>query len=378
MSRAIVPALFFLLFAWTAQAIEHGHDFDFIFAEMETCASRGDFVSLRVLASRAAHYNMDSEQWARVRNLLHHNPSAGWDIIWKWDHLLLKDPMKSAQSEVNALWNQADALMAKKDFAHATPLYFKALDSIRNDVKSFGDVNFFAQQTLQHSIARSLFGEGRFAESLEAYQKISLLYPFVRQIQFEKMWAAFRALNYSLTLGAIASQMSSYFNRYMEPESYLVQYYLYRRLCRKKDMAQVLATVQRFKQVIEKQRLKIDQWAKFDLETRILLQLSRSQYSQATESVTERERQDEVLRIRTALEKRFTADLARLKSELEKVTAYLNMGSVAAPAELPAIPGKTDLKQILNSETEMWPVEDAEDWLDEIGHHHFVGQSECK
>jgi hypothetical protein len=110
----------------------------------------------------------------------------------------------------------------------------------------------------------------------------------------------------------------------------------------------------------------------------ILLRLSRSKYSEATAMVSETERQAEVQRIRASLEKRYATDIARVNSQLEKVIAYLNMGTVAAKGELPAIPQKTDLKQILNSETEMWPVEDAEDWLDEIGHHHFIGVSECK
>jgi tetratricopeptide (TPR) repeat protein len=242
---AALCILFVSLHAGAAAAT--ARDFDAIFSQMELCVDSGDLVSLRILASRVAHHHPDWQQWSQVRDLLHRNPSVGWDIIWKWDRLQLKDQIQSAQSEINKTWSQADAFMAARNFKAATAGYQKILALTEADSKKFGDINFFARQTLLHSLARSFFGEGRFDDSLETYQKISLLYPFVRQIQFEKMWAAFRAKNYSLTLGAIASQMSSYFNRYMEPETYLVQYYLYRQMCRKSDVAQVLRTVKRFK-----------------------------------------------------------------------------------------------------------------------------------
>ncbi len=35
-------------------------------------------------------------------------------------------------------------------------------------------------------------------------------------------------------------------------------------------------------------------------------------------------------------------------------------------------------EELFRSGKEMWPVDDAEDWLDELGYQTFIGQSECE
>lgn len=199
-----------------------------------------------------------------------------------------------------------------------------------------------------------------------------------RQIQFEKMWTALRAKHFAVAMGAIVSQKSSYFSKYLEPEAYLVQYYLYRRLCREDDVKLVLRDINDFKNMLEKGTFTLEEWAGRDFHTRLLLSLSLNRKRLVNSPVTAQERKAERTRIRSRLEKSYKRDLVRLRSEMEKVVAYLNLAPDATQKDLPKILEIPGLNKILNSHNEMWPMSDAEDWLDEVGQHVFIGRSECK
>jgi hypothetical protein len=374
MNKRFISLLFAALFAAGAWAKPTGELYN---AEMEHAASVGDDLTVRILAIWSTQLQLDYKWWSRIRRLLHQHPAVGWDLLWRWDHLKFKSHKSAANSQRNQRWDQADQLMAKGDFSGALRLYSPLAALSRK--AEFGTPDFFAHESLLHSQARAYYGAGQFDNALKTYQQISLLYPFVRQIQFEKMWAAFRANNFSLTLGAIASQLSSYFSRFLEPETYLVQYYIYRRLCRQKEMDQVLSSVRAFRESLDKKNMTLEEWAGRELDTMLLLRLTRSDPDAgASQLVNAKHRREEIEKLRGLLKDRYQADMARIKDQVEKVVAYLNMATVAASSELPAIPNSVDPESLLNPETEMWTVEDAEDWLDEVGHHHFIGRSECK
>jgi len=343
--------------------------------QAKSLAGRGDDLGLRIIVKRASLGNLTYAQWHFFRALIHHRPGVGWDLIRGWDRLPSAGVATPLQVQIEDLITRADSAMTQKQFSGAASAYSEALKILKRANISFGSDNFFLYQSISHSLARALYGQGQYTQALEVYQWISLNYPFFRQVQFEKMWAAFRAENYSLTLGAIASQMSSYYSSYLEPESYLVQYYLYRRLCRTADVTQVERAVANYKKLVLEGNLKLENWARHDNETMILsrlIDLNRS--ANDTSEIPRSQRLKEVQFIRQTLETRFRVDITRIREQMEKVAAYMNLARDAQKTDLPPI---VKVPTYLSSKTEMWPVEDAEDWLDEIGHHIFIGESQC-
>jgi hypothetical protein len=343
---------------------------------VQSCANEGDDLGTRTLTLRAAKAELTGSQWRAIRTVLHSHPGVGWDLIRMWD-LVQKSEGAGPKAPLNQKIAEADELMSYGNFARSTSSYSAIAKSLRAQQVRFGQSNFFVYQSLMHSLARSLYGEGRYAESTEVYEWISTLYPFLRQVQFEKMWAGFRANNVSLALGAIASQRSSYFSPFLEPESYLIQYYLYRRLCRKKDMVQVLNEVRHFKEILDHKKFTLEMWARRDIETISMLRLTKPT-SESCAAADTSEKENQILKIKENLTARYRNDLPRIESQMEKVVAYLNLAPEATKKDLPPIGEIMGLQKLLSSATEMWPVDDAEDWLDELGHHRFIGKSECQ
>ena len=240
-----------------------------------------------------------------------------------------------------------------------------------------GNPNFFLYQSTLHQLGRALYANKEYADALKVYQWISVLYPQYRQVQFEKMWAASMANRYELALGAITSQRSSYFSKYLEPETYLVQFYLYNRLCRRQELDEIRKEVKKFEKALNDGSYNYKEWAKRDIETSVLLHLEDGAKDNDGDPGQRKANMSETAWIKSHLEKRFERDLPRMKEQLRRVQAFLTIAKPLDEKGLPQIIEIPGLKQVLAADREMWPVQDAEDWLDEIGQHVFIGQSEC-
>lgn len=378
MSKILLSVLLSFIAAVAEAKMPRGGERDRLVWGSKEAATNNDMLALRVMAFKAAEKPLQAWQWDEVREVIHRNPAVGWDVVRLWDLMPVRGKEKDAVTPLEKKVARGDALMSGGDFKRAIAFYRSALKDMRPQRLKFGDPDYFLYQTVVHSLARAYYGAGRFNDAIRTYRQISLIYPMPRQIQFEKMWAAVRAGHYALAVGAIASQKSSYFSRFLEPEAYLVQYYLYRRLCRKEEIKRVMADVAEFKSMLDKGTYTLEEWARRDFHSQLLYSLSKNRYRWKNSPVTDDERERERAKIRARLEKNYKQDLQRMQSEMEKVVAYLNLAPEATQKDLPKITNIPGLNKILNSRNEMWPVNDAEDWLDEVGQHVFIGRSECR
>ncbi len=337
-----------------------------------------DELSLRVLARKSFQSKLSYEQWKAWRKLLHERPGVGWDFIVKWDSIQFPQNQNKNSILFEKKINEINQLMVEQKFKEASEVSLKLLRYLKKKQSNFRQENFFLYQSVLHSLGRAFYSYGKFKDSVEIYQMISLHYPFIRQVQFEKMWAAFRAGNYSTALGAIASQKSSYFSQFLEPEVYLLEYYLFRKLCRPEDVQHVFESAKAFKGILEKGKYSLADWVRRDLETLNLFKISKLPYPNSLQGIiSKQDHAKEKKKIMDHLVSRYTPDLKRIETEMEKVISYMNLAAEATRKELPEVIRIPGISQILSSKTEMWLVEDLEDWIDEIGKHTYIGQSRC-
>jgi len=73
--------------------------------------------------------------------------------------------------------------------------------------------------------------------------------------------------------------------------------------------------------------------------------------------------------------KRFEYEKRRILKELNQVLAYSYLAVGANFLKLKD--NELNPKQLRTKGNEVWPVSDAEDWLDEIGNHVYIGTSQC-
>lgn len=340
--------------------------------------SQKDDLSLRMTIKRLAKANMPYNEWLTIRRLLHRRPGIGYSLLFRWDRVPFKDTRpadwRKTEERINNWLAAADQEMLNHRFQSAFTRYQKAANTLKKEMVARHFDNQLLFQTVLHSMARALYGAGRFDESLEVYGWISKNYPRYRQVLFEKMWAAFRGHHADLALGAIASQRSAYFSDFMEPESYLVQIYLYKKLCRNEETKSIREEIVKFREQINKGHYGYMEWAKSDLENYSLLRLTQQE---ATDDgpISKQDKVREQEFIKKLLMARFEAEKKRLLHDLNQVLAYSYI-SVGAD-RLKMQNGELDRRRLRKTGQEYWPVDDSEDWLDEIGNHLYIGSSLC-
>lgn len=344
---------------------------------IENAISEGNDLLARVLVRQLAGQSKTYEQWLKVRTLLYERPQIGFDYLTKWDRIRpLKGPPATVEQKINQALSKADELQLQEKFDQAFKAYQAVAKRLKKEMASGSASQRFLYWTTVHSMARSLYGAGRHQESLEVYDWIPPDYYKFRQVQFEKMWAAFRAQRYDRSLGAIASQQSSYFSQWLEPETYLVQLYLFKKLCRDEDHKKALANVQKIVRRLESSSnsYQLADWAKSDTETKILHQLA---YQPVPTGVHRQAMLREQNSIQKALEARFQSEIKRLRTQFTTVVAYSRL-TVALDKEIIVTDVVPDRSALMRGRKEFWPVEDAEDWIDELGQHIYIGASQCK
>jgi hypothetical protein len=191
------------------------------------------------------------------------------------------------------------------------------------------------------------------------------------------MWAAFRAKRLDLANGAIASQYSSYFSPYLEPESYLIQVYIYKKLCREEDLKKAVTVVKDFQTKLKNNQFTYKDWARNDFDTMALLQLTKQKREVESTFVTAQDRTEEIRRLGEALKKSFESNRKRVQEQLDSVVAYSTLAYSSSKKDLPVIQKLPTPKELSKSGLEFWPIQDGEDWLDEFGGQLFIGDSQC-
>jgi hypothetical protein len=348
---------------------------------LRTYVQEKDFLGARILIRQIARRPLTIEDWIAVRNMLFENLQIGTDMALGWDRFRPKAVLPLGGSDVDQTLARADqALLAGQN--RQALAYFQAAARLVKAMQARGplgrpNVNFLFPYIL-HGMARALFSEKRFGEALEVYSWIRPEYPRYRQILFEKMWTSFKAGYIDLALGAIADQRSAYLSRFVEPETYLIQIYLYKVLCREADLLQVLDEITKYLAMLRDGRYGYEEWAKSDIETRALINLTNPGNRKVGGIVTDTEREAERQGIRGLLSKRFALHKARLLEYLVLVQAYSRLattpGMGAALRPIQRIPGRAAL---FKSNLEIWPADSPEEWADEVGQHRFIGESLC-
>ena len=359
---------------------QNKEDKKFYLRQIKIYQQKQDQLGLRVAIKKLSPFKLTLQEWTSVRRIIHQNPHVGFDLVFKWDQLGLKRLQTgNPNNNISKLILEADDLMLSEKFEAAFSSYQRVAKVLKKDVVKNKD-NLFLYYYVIHSMGRALYGAGRYADSFEVLGWLNQEYPRARQVIFEKMWAAFRMGRLDLTLGMIASQKSSYFSSYVNPETYLIQIYSLKRLCRDDELKAVRKQIENFKKELaqEKSTFTYKEWAKSDLETLSLLNLAEQKIEKDTEDdalyslkVTEQKKLIEVLQNKFILEK------SNIDKQLEKVLAYsyLALSSSAFQTKRTDIRSRNEL--IKNGE-EFWPAEDQEDWVDEIGSHIYIGDSQCK
>lgn len=348
--------------------------------QFQTNAGAYDPLSLRILIKKIAKNNLTFRQWSEIRRYIIFNPQVGYDLIYKWERIRPTSELKPSDKEnnINDSLDRADQLMIAEKFNDAFKIFQEVALFLKGEIKKGRRENLLLYSVTLQSMGRALFGARRLKEALEVYSWIPKNYPRIRQVIFEKMWTAFKAGRIDLALGAIASQESSYFANYLEPESYLIKTYIFKKLCRDEDLKDLQKVVTQLKAKIEKGDQKFfKEWAKSDIEILSLSRLTRLKPSEDTSTdVTKEERTKEILGIKKILNKKYEFDLVRLQRDLTKILAFSNIALGSKDFSF-VKHDSMDHSKLMAQGDEVWAVNDAEDWVDEIGGHLFIGDSLC-
>lgn len=348
--------------------------------DIQELIEQKDDLGVRAYIIKNRGYRLQFEDWLYVRDLLNTRPQVGYDLIYHWDKFTPQSEKKvfAQKIKMDKALSKADQLMSDKKFDEAFQLYQVLAKAIKKHFDFDPKQNGLIYYTVLHSMARALYGAGRFEEATAVYQWIRPFYPKYRVVLFEQMWAAFRADKVDVALGAISSQKAHFFSEFLEPEVYLLEIYLYKKLCRQKDLAYVVESIQKFKNHLESGKYSYKEWAASEIETRALLHLSEmdaTPFEHPSVSLQQRNAMKE--KIIKNLEARFDREKVRILEQLRIVEAHsgvaVNLGSKGLK---PA--GKLPTREAwFKKGFEIWPVEDTEYWIDEIGNRRFLGESQC-
>ncbi|MBL7545481.1 MAG: hypothetical protein JNL11_16805 [Bdellovibrionaceae bacterium] len=351
---------------------------------IETLEKNSDDVAIRILIRKNFKRKLTVKEWFEIRKILIRRPKVGFDAIAAWDRQLsLKATALEKESDtVFKFLEKADEMALNRDFEKSFEMYQRAAKYLRTSNK--GRIPKGNQQiylNILHQMARTLYAQKRFREAVDVYTWIPPLYPQIRQVLFEKMWASFRAGKYDMALGAIASQQSGFFSEFLHPESYLLKIYIFKRLCRKRDLAFTIEAIKNYLASLKSGKFNYLEWARSDLYYMSLAQLVESEKNNSKaqlQFVSQKERDEEIRRVTDSLKIRFKNYRPTLQAQLERVYGYASLALSNDQEFLKPLSDLPEPKVLEKKGFELWPAGDAEEWLDEIGSHVYIGSSECK
>ena len=332
---------------------------------------------IRVLQKKG----VNPRDWFPIRaQILANADRAGYDLLYAWDQTPPAGEVSKYSGSVNRVLLRAEALMQAKKFSAAFNLDQRTAQSLKKERatggKGYQDTTWLYNSVLEE-MGRALYGAGRFADAYETFSWIDRRYPKFRRVLFEAMWAAFRAGRVDNALGKIASQRSSYFSRYLEPESYLVQMYVYKKLCRQDEIKRVIDEMRKFRDDLRSGKFTLADWAQMDNEQAVLWKLMSRQPETDIPQVTPEMRAAERRRILQALQVGYERDRKRWGENLDVALAYARLTTGHGSGFLKPItrlPSRQDLAKL---DLEVWPADKSEDWFDEIGTHLYLGAPKC-
>lgn len=342
-----------------------------------------DFLGFRVFIKKAYWKKITYGEWWYLKNIINANvANAGFDLVQVWN---VRNP--GGKSNLDKTLEYADSLMLNRRFNEAFTEYQKMADYLKKlkahlrgqkgrvYQERYNDADSLYSFVL-HCMARALYGAGRYDDSLVVYSWLAPTYPRFRQVLFEKMWAAFRAGRVEAALGAVASQRSAYFSTYLSPEAYLIQTYIYRKLCRNDDMEQVMKEMKAYEATLRKE--DPSDWARGDLETLVLWNLLNTPGPRPVPLVTPADREKEKHDIRVALNRVYKLVRGKLLNDLKTAMAYSHLAGVTdTTAALKPVERLTSREALARLDLEVWPADSSEEWADEVGRHYFLGNSLC-
>jgi hypothetical protein len=348
-----------------------------VLRDLKIAYAKQDDLTMRILIKALPEHKLTMNDWIFVRKILHSRTSVGFDLVFKWEFARPVDWDKnSKEGRLNSLLSSADSAMLSEDFDKAFRYYQLIAKQLKKEISKNRKDNYWLYAHSVHQMARALYGAGRYRDALQVYGWIGKDYFRFRQTLFEKMWAAFRANRLDLALGAIASQQSSYFSDYLEPESYLVQVYILKKLCRDEELNTARSLVKQIRAKLDprKNSYELDAWVKSDIELLNLHNLTKVKVRD-DDPYKNRKRLEQT-RIKEIISKKFEGAKERLYKQMDLILAFSNLSVAMDNTRIntDVVPNRSSLSKISK---EFWPADSAEDWVDELGGHMYIGESQC-
>ena len=341
-----------------------------------------DYLGLRVYLRRLSRSKkLGAQTWVDTRAFLVDNlPFAGYDALYAWDKIVPRQLETRRVQAVKKYLTSADNLLLEKNYSAAFDTYQKVAQSLNADIHGKDLVVAKSAENLYpyvlEGMGRSLYGMGNFPDSAEVFGWIPPTYPRYRRALFESMWASFQAGRADEALGRIAAQFSNFFTEFHYPEAYLMQAYVYKKLCRLDELALVIKKMKVLRDDVKTGRFTWRDWMKTDIEGFVLAKILETQPKALLPEVTADERAIERRNIETALQRAFNAEKALWLGNMDTAIAFaqLSTGNTSKLKPIAKLPSREDLFKM---KLEIWPADDREEWIDELGSHRFVGESKC-
>ena len=330
--------------------------------KLRTLLTDYKLLDARALVNQLQEKKQNPKEWMEIRDIIHEYPQIGLDLLLTYDQ---KSPIPL--SKVDLIIKKLDQLMMAKDFKKAASGYQIILKIISKNKKFKSGRNYQLYWSIVHSLGRCLYALKQFDEAYKVYTTIPSSYPFFKQVQFELMWNTYMNGRLEYSLGAIATMSSGHFSKILEPEVYLLQYYIYRRLCRDEEVDIIKKRVQSYQNVLNKYKFPLANWLKKDVETLVYKQILESGSMTSPEGI----------RLKKLLDQRMNADVKRWRKEFDLVAAHLEVDS-GKNKNLEPVQTLLSIDQLLSTSNEKWNVEDSEIWSDELGKHVFIKRDLCE
>lgn len=353
-------------------------------SDLKELEAASDDIGLRVIIRKNFKKKLTLSEWSLIRSILTRRPNVGFDVVRAWDNQIsLKNTNLDKDAEkVDSALNKADNLMQEEQYEKAFIQYQTVAKYIKSS--NGGRITRALSQlylNVLHQMARALYSQRRFDDALEVYSWIPPVYSQIRQVMFEKMWTAFRANKVDIALGAIASQQSEFFSRYLDPESYLIKIYLLKKLCREDELKLTVRSIQQYLKDLRSEKFTYMDWARADLSRMSLAKLleeSDLNPKLKTNIVSDSERDIEKRKIQNYLQRRFKVHKPRLEKQLERVLGYAALALTQDQKLIGKVKTLPESSVLESQGYELWPAKTAEEWTDEIGSHIFIGETNCQ
>lgn len=340
-----------------------------------------DYIGLRVVLRKLMQGHLKREHWALLRQLIMQDVSyVGYDILYAWDRNAPPSVDSKKSLALRRVLDRADELLLKEDYRNAYSYYNHAALFLKKEkASSSSEIRESAEILYPYIIegmARSLYGLGQYSDSLKVFAWIPSSYPRFRRVLFERMWASIRMGRADYALGDIAGQRSAFFSGYAEPEAYLVQAYVYKMLCRDDELNSVKRELVHFRTALRESRYTWRDWARSDVEGIVLTNILDRKSSELKAAVSEGDRLVERQRVASSLKNAFAQGRQEWLKNIDIALAYTHL-STGSGSSIPQVKKLPDRSRLFNKGLEIWPSDDGEEWIDELGSNVYVGESKC-